>query len=1186
MMIYDELRGGLILMLGVVVVASGSETLVIDAPQCAGMSGFRAHWDQPIPVAEDGTRLLKDSVITNRGQTAVWNGAKPGPLAFDAVHRSLLIRFPGAAEKIAEALAAGKTIEKVELILPFLDEELWPTGSGGADYPCADGYRYRMNWDCDKLYRATRPNWHAVACLLRKPWQADAAVGPTYNAAINGAVYWKRFGATDLAEDRFPNIFGPSEVSSYKPDGRMDVTAVLTDAAYGKTLDKRLRALADCGFIVNKEEVYDARYFTGAYEWAISTGPRALLIKQPKLVVTLKHGKADTIELAAPADVPALAAQYKDKPLGAPTAVLPSAAEVAKLNEKFMAKPAWMPDWQYEHVRQLMGLESGGTVRPFYYRVVPPHVVNRTKVIAEREAKEHKVAIDVDYATYLEWIDWVNGCPPRYWEGHLTAADNIAAWYNFREAMPGPMQESVLRSWNAWLMPDRETQMDPTLRRQCDETSGKLVHPMVDDPRVGKFKDGKPAEWNQGETYYKLTGDWRGNKSYYRSGFTREMSTANFNSSASSGALLNGQIIGSKNAMGDGRAGLMQFPFWMWTYSAGVGQEFIDHYYWAIATAGNKLFGDFCEQPEDRMAGWSILYKTVNDLAIAYHPNLKKLLGPASRTYYEHVLGEQDGLYHILHVLSRRGALNDTLTGELPALTSATTRKPISAWGHDYPPQAVALNSLTGPWAEPWLTEWIDEKPLPWYSLVEKKVVATGDWVTTYFGENYGLTSIRRTPQRIHVLGQWRRRAELPTSMVGIGTLDMRLGFNQTQIGCDGAGVISEQGVYRTYQHRNKLIMLAQPNVDVIVQQAAAHAFGQGKVPAQEIKSVQCTAALFNYEQPAPTWEIFVDGKKVEAVPATAKSGQVITLRDGVTYLAILPLPTDDLGRDADITLEAGQPQTQAYHEFSNIQPALLIHANFYRRDAAMGKDALAKLKNSRSGFVVEMGDEKEFGDFAKFQRHIRGAALSGSPRDVVTYRSSDETLVARWPVAAAGETNAPSDAATFTVNGADPCDAVRAQRLWQDTTLSQMGKGRLEKNGAVIERSDTNSVLMLQTFPKQKLVVAINPVPVYQSYRFREPGGVQIMADGACSMGYWAVKDSREIAIRYHDFGEPKARVLFVTGTKGKPQVTMNGKDSTIKPWKDGWLVSLTGLFPKDEEIAARLEVLPPDEVFFVRYN
>ena len=333
------------------------------------------------------------------------------------------------------------------------------------------------------------------------------------------------------------------------------------------------------------------------------------------------------------------------------------------------------------------------------------------------------------------------------------------------------------------------------------------------------------------------------------------------------------------------------------------------------------------------MAGWSIITKTVNDLAGGYHPNLKKLMGPASRTYYQHVLGQQDGLYHILHVLSPRGALSDTGSGGLPALTAekdanGNRPRPLSAWGSDFPPEMVALQSMSGPWADPWVAELIDEKPLPWSALLEKE----GDPVCTYFGVNYGLTSIRQKPQRIHVLGQWRRKAELPTSMRDIGTLDMRIGFNQTRIANDGSGVISEQGHYRTYQHGNKLIMLARPNAAFLTQQ-------------KEIKSLQCTAALFNFEAPAPTWKIFVDDRKIAALPATAKYGQVITVHDGVTYLALRPLPTDDLGRDAEITLEPGVAQEPAYHGGTRIQPALLINAYLYKKGAVIGAEAMKKLQ-------------------------------------------------------------------------------------------------------------------------------------------------------------------------------------------------------------------------------------------------
>ena len=399
----------------------------------------------------------------------------------------------------------------------------------------------------------------------------------------------------------------------------------------------------------------------------------------------------------------------------------------------------------------------------------------------------------------------------------------------------------------------------------------------------------------------------------------------------------------------------------------------------------------------------------------------------------------------------------------------------------------------------------------------------------------------------LHVLGHWRRKAELPASMTDIGTMDLRIGFNQTTIGNDGDGVISQQGVYRTYQHNNKLIMLAKPKLDVIATQAAEHKFGQGTVPAQEIKTIQCTAALFNYEQPAPTWEIFVDDQPV-TLPATAKINQVITLRDGVSYLAFRALDGEG------ITLEAGSPQTQANHEQTKIQPALLINA-LITRDIP------------QTGFVVEMGDEKEYGSFAKFQQHIRQAKLTGGA--MVTYQTDHDQLVASWD--------------SFTVNGKDPYASAKEQQLWQDTPLTQMGRARLEKNGAVIEREPSWANMFLQTYPKQKLYVALNLLPIYQVYSFREPGGVQIRADGSLSMGRWAVKNSQAIDIKYHAFGgeyAPKkkdpapARVLLITGTKGKPQVTLNGKEAALKPWQAGWLVALAESFPPDQELAARLAV------------
>ena len=1167
--------------------------LLFEQAMCAGISGFRAHWDLPMPVSETGERLLKDAVLKDRGQTAVWDGIKPGPLAFDAVHRSLLVRFPEAASRIAEALATGQKVAKVELILPFLDEELWP--QGGPDFPRADGYRYRTNWDTDKLWRKTRPNWHAVLYALRQPWQADATIGPTYNANIAGASYWTRFGASDTEHDRFPQAFGPVEVSSYNPEVPLDLTALLTDVAYGATLADRLRVLADYGFIINKLETYDARYFQGAYEWAISTGPRAILIKSPKLRVTLAPAAAPVPALPAvtPVDVPALAAQLHNHPRGTPTALIPSPEAVAALDQQFMVQPKWMPDWQYQRVRELMALETG-TVQPFYYRLLPEYVVKDVQNRAAQRLKKEKITLDVDYLVYLAFLDWVHARPPRYWEGHLTAADNITQWYNYRAALPEPVQDSIRRCWTAWLMPDRASAMSDKQRKDFGDLSGELIHPMADDPRVGVDATGKVAEWNQGDTYYRLTGDWRGNKSYYRSGFTRMMSTANFNSSASSGALLNGQIIGSEQAMADGRAGMLQFPFWLWTYNAGVGQEYIDHYYWAIATAGNKLFADFCERPADRLTGWSILTKTVEDLAGAYHPNLRKLIGPSTRTYTEHVLGQQDGLYHILHVLSPRGVLSDMATGKLPAL-SANEQKPISAWGHDYPATTVALQSLSGPWADAWMSELVDEKPLPWWSLAEKKVVSEGDWVSTYMGVNYGLSSICRTSQRMQVLGQWRRETAPPTSMRGIGTLDLRLGYNQTQIGNDGSGIISEQGKYLAYQDRSRLILLARPNTGFFNGLLTPKQDKAGKpLPIKEIRSVQMTAALFNYELPAPTWKLFVDDQAVTTLPATAKAGQLITIQDGISYLAIRPLPASDLGRDLEISLEPGVPQTQAYHESTRIQPALLINAYLYHQERPLSLDDLPKLNAATAGFIVEMGDAAEYGDFAKFQAQVRAAQVqfqAEAAACTASYTHGTHKLVATWPTPpppAVGDEPPPAAPVatppSFTVNGQDPFPRPE-QGLWRDTPLTQMGLGELSKLGATISRPKPGQVLLLQTFPKQRIFVATNPLPRYQAYRFQEPGGVRIIADGLLSMGRWAVRDSKTLDLRYAAFDDqdapaPAARatLLFISGTATKPSVVLNQSEATaqLKAWtfngQAGWLLPLAGALPPDDQINARL--------------
>jgi hypothetical protein len=160
----------------------------------AGISGFRAFWDRPVVVRGDAATVPRDQGPYGGGRVADWTTGGPGAPVFDAIHRSLPIRFPDAAE-----LRRGRSLGRLKLVIPFVDTELYPLG-----YALPSG----LSFLGDQWVRLP-PSWHVVAWALRRPWLADRELGPTFNAYVNGAGYWGRFGAEDPGRDRYPHRFGP-----------------------------------------------------------------------------------------------------------------------------------------------------------------------------------------------------------------------------------------------------------------------------------------------------------------------------------------------------------------------------------------------------------------------------------------------------------------------------------------------------------------------------------------------------------------------------------------------------------------------------------------------------------------------------------------------------------------------------------------------------------------------------------------------------------------------------------------------------------------------------------------------------------------------------------------------------------------------------------------------------------------
>src|SRR5204862_410015 len=80
-----------------------------------------------------------------------------------------------------------------------------------------------------------------------------------------------------------------------------------------------------------------------------------------------------------------------------------------------------------------------------------------------------------------------------------------------------------------------------------------------------------------------------------------------------------------------------------------------------------------------------------------------------------------------------------------------------------------------------------------------------------------------------------------------------------------------------------------------------------------------------------------------KTLPFKAKQGQRITIKDGVTYLGIIPLPATDLGRSDEVVLREGEEQT---FEKMKFRPALVIDSFNLQRDSAGAAPSAAAYQN------------------------------------------------------------------------------------------------------------------------------------------------------------------------------------------------------------------------------------------------
>jgi hypothetical protein len=1027
-----------------------------------------------------------------------WDRAARG-MTVDAVHRSVLLRFPGVAAAVKSHLDRGLEIASAAIALDYAGYELRPDG-----YLVRDGLG-RKKWESDP------PRWHVVAWPLRLPWVADDNRGPTFRARVKGEAAWAELGARDGQRDRFPEQLGPAELSLQAPVARIDVTDLLTTGAVAADLGTRLRFLETTGFLIQKLEEYDSRYRDAgdAYEWAVPTGGHGLTFANPRLIIRFApaaqgNGASPLVLPEMPAIAAASPSSGATEAAGRGPAAQPGETDLDAVRRRaaklFDEKPSWMSEAQFERAREL--LHIGGD-----------------SISAWLEA-----AAAGDFKRYQAYLRELWTTPPRYWKG-WGIQDDILLLYQLADFVPGHIREHLKRYWISWLMPDIP--------------SDRLFHPQS----------------KEAEAYARASGDWRGRASFFRSGYTHVVSTQNFNHTATLGALLGGHLIASPAAMADGRIGLERLLLRYWSFTDGSSQEMLDHYYLSITLSAQKMLADFGPTAFDRLAGRIMLERTMEMLATLYHPFVGRFIGPSGRARLSGVLIEQDGIYGALHALSAKGVLryagkpfNATVHG-------------MPVWGYDFPPGRVGLQSLSGPWGPRWFSRIIDAKPFPFEERAAETIRGNFSpplWRTSYLGRYYGLASQDIKGGTVDVLGQWTRVAGPSTSIEDLGTLTLRTCINRCDVVTTSGGAMPFTGSLTTFQHKNRAIVLTRPPADRAAIERAAGPQGLSSLGSVlALWNFQSPRTWELYVDGVPKRESDLPLRLEAGQVLVIRDGP------SYVGIHPLPSADPGGRRDVIVAVGGHGGRSEPNRAPLEPALTITSYTYRSERPPAYDTlDWTAITTQSFAGFAIELGDAAEYGSFAGFMHRMRAAKLEAqwlpSRHEVeIKYRSGDEALSARFatdvrqmsahfPIAPGTQERAIQ---ARQVNGSSPLLPAGLER---DTSWSQQGvTGRLEKNGAVLETEPGRKAYLIVT-PGGEGVVAYNPLPDPTWWQLSLPGGARVMADGKVGLLRVAIdREANTVEIDHAAKDERQSRALarrlWLAGFSPNTKARVNGSRAVV---------------------------------------
>jgi hypothetical protein len=310
--------------------------------------------------------------------------------------------------------------------------------------------------------------------------------------------------------------------------------------------------------------------------------------------------------------------------------------------------------------------------------------------------------------------------------------------------------------------------------------------------------------------------------------------------------------------------------------------------------------------------------------------------------------------------------------------------------------------------------------------------------------------------------------------------------------------------------------------------------------------------AFYNYELPAPTWEIYADGRRVTSLPFACKAGSKLAIRDGVTWIGIVPLPGSDLGRTNEVLLRAGEEQ-KYLNDAHHATAALVIDNFILQRAEPLAKDYdWAALDKAATGFAVEFADAADYADFQAFLKHMQGTDVKSSvdaERGVhaVAYVSGTNTLEMGAVTLRPNQDLTLDKSFTYRrANGAPPDLPPGVERV--SPFSIQASTGVLDMGGATL-KTTPGQLAVLQREPHTGTVLAANPLAELNAFSLKTPENIEITAIGKLGVAIMTVDAAGNTLTIEHAFLPEQAKqdgaadALVIFGLKPGAVITLNGQ-------------------------------------------